>query len=179
MDAPDQREADLEQLELISAKYPSRERFVTELTLDPPSATGDLAGEAAIDEDYLILSTVHSAKGQEWDSVYMLNVTDGNFPNEFATGDAAQTEEERRLMYVAMTRAKNNLHLTVPLRFSVTQQHRHGDKHVYGSRSRFVSDALLKTMTQKFHGNHEGERTRLAPKSDKTLDVRSKVMALF
>lgn len=179
LDAPEQREADLEQLEILSAKYPNRERFVTELTLDPPSASGDLAGDPAIDEDYLILSTVHSAKGQEWDSVYLLNVTDGNFPNEFATGDAAQTEEERRLMYVAMTRARNSLHLSVPLRFAVTQQHKYGDKHVFGSRSRFVSDALLSTMTQSFHGNRIGEQNKLAPKSNKTVDVRSKVMALF
>ncbi|MFK8019444.1 MAG: ATP-dependent helicase [Pseudomonadales bacterium] len=179
LDAPEQREADLEQLEAISAKYPNRERFVTELTLDPPSATGDLAGDAAIDEDYLILSTVHSAKGQEWDSVYILNVTDGNFPNEFAAGDAAQTEEERRLMYVAMTRARNNLHLTVPLKFLVTQQHKHGDKHVFGTRSRFVSDTLLNTMTQSFHGTPLKDTHRLAPKSSKTLDIRGKVLDLF
>lgn len=178
-ESAEQRESDLDQLELISAKYPSRERFVTELTLDPPSATGDNAGDALVDEDYLILSTVHSAKGQEWKSVYVLNVTDGNFPNEFATGDAEQTEEERRLMYVAMTRAKDNLHLSAPLRFDVTQQHRHGDKHVYGSRSRFVSDELLATMTQRWHGNPQSDSSRLQPRTNKRVDVGEKLLALF
>ena len=95
-------------------QYPSREAFVTELTLDPPQATGDLAGAPLLDEDYLILSTVHSAKGQEWDAVYVLNVTDGSFPSEFATGRAGSIEEERRLLYVAMTRAKRDLHLVAP-----------------------------------------------------------------
>ncbi len=137
------RKADLEQLELIALQSPSRERFLTELTLDPPQATGDQAGPPHKDEDYLILSTVHSAKGQEWDSVYLLNVTDGSFPGEFAAGKPAQVEEERRLLYVAITRAKHDLHLVAPLRFYVTQQHRWGDRHVYGARSRFMSDAVL------------------------------------
>ena len=85
-DGLETREADLEQLEQISGKYPTRERFLTELTLDPPAAAGDLAGDPFLDEDYLILSTVHSAKGQEWDAVYVLNFSDGNFPSEFSTG---------------------------------------------------------------------------------------------
>ena len=95
-DGIDTREADLEQLEQISGRYPTRERFLTELTLDPPSAAGDLSGDPFLDEDYLILSTVHSAKGQEWESVYVLNVSDGNFPSEFATGKPEMIEEERR-----------------------------------------------------------------------------------
>ncbi len=137
------RKGDLEQLEAIALQAPSRERFLTELTLDPPQATGDQTGPPLKDEDYLILSTVHSAKGQEWDSVYVLNVTDGSFPNEFAAGKPEQVEEERRLLYVAMTRAKRDLHLIAPLRFYVTQQHRWGDKHLYGARSRFMTEAVL------------------------------------
>ena len=78
---------------------------MTELTLDPPQATGDLSGDPLLDEDYLVLSTVHSAKGQEWESVHVLNVTDGSFPSEFATGRPESIDEERRLLYVAMTRA--------------------------------------------------------------------------
>jgi DNA helicase II / ATP-dependent DNA helicase PcrA len=105
--------------------------------------TSDLSGPPHLDEDYLILSTVHSAKGQEWDSVYVLNVADGNFPNEHATGKPESIEEERRLLYVAMTRAKHDLHLIAPLRYYITQQSRTGDKHVYGARSRFMTDALL------------------------------------
>ena len=77
-------------------QHSTRESFVTELTLDPPQATGDLSGDPLLDEDYLVLSTVHSAKGQEWESVYVLNVTDGSFPSEFAAGRAELLEEEER-----------------------------------------------------------------------------------
>ena len=127
-------------------QFPSRERFITELTLDPPQASGDQAGPPLLDEDYLILSTVHSAKGQEWDSVYVLNVNDGSFPNEFAAGKPESIEEERRLLYVAMTRAKRDLQLVAPLKYYVTQQRRWGEKYVYGARSRFMTDALLDTF---------------------------------
>src|SRR6185436_6926159 len=88
------RAGDLEQMEKISINFQSREDFLTELALDPPSATGDLAGPPLLDEDYLVLSTVHSAKGQEWDAVYVLNVSDGSFPSEFSTGRAELIEEE-------------------------------------------------------------------------------------
>ena len=142
------RAADLEQLEQLSTQYPSRERFLTELALDPPSASGDEAGAALLDEDYLVLSTVHSAKGQEWDAVYVLNVTDGSFPSEFAGGKPAQVEEERRLLYVAMTRARSQLELVCPLRFHITQQHRFGDVHVYGARSRFLTPRVLETLRE-------------------------------
>src|SRR5690606_8898286 len=97
-DAAQVRAADLEQLERLSAQYATRERFITELTLDPPQAAGDHAGDPLLDEDYLVLSTVHSAKGQEWDRVFVLNVADGNFPNEHATGRPEAIEEERRLL---------------------------------------------------------------------------------
>ena len=137
------RRADLEQLERVAMQYPTREAFVTELTLDPPQATGDLAGDPLLDEDYLILSTVHSAKGQEWESVYLLNLTDGSFPSEFATGRAESIEEERRLLYVAMTRAKRELHLVAPVRFYVTQQSPVGDRYVNSAQSRFMSPAVL------------------------------------
>jgi ATP-dependent DNA helicase UvrD/PcrA len=140
------RAADLEMLQQLSCQYGSRERFLSELTLDPPSASGELAGPPLLDEDYLVLSTVHSAKGQEWDSVYVLNVTDGNFPSEFAAGNADAIDEERRLMYVAMTRARDELHLIEPLRYYVTQQPRSGDRHVYGARSRFLDAAVLDTL---------------------------------
>src|SRR5688572_32699768 len=111
------RRADLIQLEQIAAGYPSRERFLTELTLDPPDATSDEAGVPLLDEDYLILSTVHSAKGQEWTSVFVLNVVDGCIPSDLGTGTTQEIEEERRLLYVAMTRAKDDLRLVVPQRF--------------------------------------------------------------
>jgi DNA helicase-2/ATP-dependent DNA helicase PcrA len=104
-DAP-VRAADLDQLVQLAGGYGSRESFLTELTLDPPDATSDRAGPPLLDEDYLILSTIHSAKGQEWKSVHVLNVVDGCIPSDMATGSADDIEEERRLLYVAMTRAK-------------------------------------------------------------------------
>jgi len=137
------RAGDLQQLERIAQQFSTRERFLSELALDPPQASGDLAGAPLLDEDYLILSTIHSAKGQEWDAVHVLNVADGNFPSEFAAGHAEQIEEERRLLYVAMTRAKTELHLIAPLRYYVTQQARRGDAHVYGARSRFMTRSVL------------------------------------
>jgi DNA helicase-2/ATP-dependent DNA helicase PcrA len=142
-DAAFSRTGDLEQLEHLSTQYPNRERFLTELTLDPPAATSDQSGAASKDEDYVVLSTIHSAKGQEWDFVYVLNVADGNFPSEFAAGKPEMIEEERRLLYVAMTRARNELHLCAPLKYQVTQQARDGDAHVYGAKSRFMSDKVL------------------------------------
>jgi DNA helicase II / ATP-dependent DNA helicase PcrA len=148
-DAAQVRAGDIDQLEKISQQFTSRERFITELTLDPPQASGDLAGDPLLDEDYLILSTVHSAKGQEWDSVYVLNVADGNFPNEHAAGKPEAIEEERRLLYVAMTRAKRDLHLIAPLKYYVTQQSRTGDTHVYGARSRFLTPKVMDTMQTK------------------------------
>ncbi len=178
-DSVDTRWADVEQLEQVSARYASRERFLTELTLDPPSASGDEAGAPLVDEDYLILSTVHSAKGQEWDHVFVLNVTDGNFPSEFATGNADATEEERRLLYVAMTRAKQSLSLMAPLKFFVTQQHRHGDNHVYGARSRFLSDAVMQAFDSDFYARDEARRRQLAPTSGRSLDVAGSLKAMW
>jgi DNA helicase-2/ATP-dependent DNA helicase PcrA len=132
------RQIDLVQLEQIAGTYPSRERFLTELTLDPPDATSGEAGVPLLDEDYLILSTIHSAKGQEWKSVFVLNVVDGCIPSDLGTGTSAEVEEERRLLYVAMTRAKDRLHLMVPQRFFTHGQHARGDRHVYAARSRFI-----------------------------------------
>jgi DNA helicase-2/ATP-dependent DNA helicase PcrA len=137
------RRADLHQLEQIAAGFPTRERFLTELTLDPPNATSDQADAPLLDEDYLILSTIHSAKGQEWKSVYVLNVVDGCIPSDMATDTPAQIEEERRVLYVAMTRAKDDLHLMVPQRFFTHQQPSTGDRHVFASRTRFIPPGIL------------------------------------
>ena len=177
-DGVETREADIEQLEQISGRYPTRERFLTELTLDPPSAAGDLAGDPLLDEDYLVLSTVHSAKGQEWDAVYVLNVTDGNFPSEFAAGEPKLIEEERRLLYVAMTRARQSLTLIAPLRFHVTRQRRDGDRHVYGARSRFVTDPLLGTLQQCWHGRGEAAPGHAAV-SARRIDVASRMRDMW
>jgi DNA helicase II / ATP-dependent DNA helicase PcrA len=174
------RLGDLEQLEQLSGQYPSRERFITELTLDPPHATGDLAGTPLLDEDYLVLSTVHSAKGMEWDTVYVLNVVDGSFPSEFATGRSELIDEERRLLYVAMTRARNELQLCVPLKFPLAQQPKSGDGHVYGARSRFMTEKVLKTMEpMAFQAAQLGQAVALGDGGASTLDVSARLKAMW
>src|SRR3974377_2330212 len=134
------RRADLIRLCQIAASSPSRERFLTEPSLDPPDATSDQAGVPLRDEDYLILSTIHSAKGQEWKSVFVLNVVDGCIPSDLGVGTSAELEEERRLLYVAMTRARDDLHLLVPQRFFTHGQNAQGDRHLYASRTRFIQE---------------------------------------
>lgn len=111
------RLADLKQLELMASRYQHRREFLSEMTLDPPSSTQDLAANPSLDDDYLILSTMHSAKGLEWDSVYVIHAADGNIPADQATGSDDEIEEERRLFYVALTRAKNHLFICRPERY--------------------------------------------------------------
>jgi DNA helicase-2/ATP-dependent DNA helicase PcrA len=143
-DRPAARLADLDQLVRAAPAASSRSRFVTELTLDPPLSTGDLAGPPVLDEDWLVLSTVHSAKGGEWDVVHVLHAADGMFPSDMATGDPDGIEEERRLFYVAVTRARDVLEVNVPFRF----HHRPGlgDAHSYAQASRFLSSEVRATM---------------------------------
>src|SRR3569833_1550326 len=177
------RLGDLDQLELLSGQYPSRERFITELTLDPPNATSDLAGQPMLDEDYLILTTIHSAKGMEWDTVYLLNVVDGSFQSEFATGKPELIEEERRLLYVALTRAQNDLILVSPLKFHLTNQSRQGDAHVYGGRSRFMTEKVLRHLdATTFHGTTSASGDILsadAAGDAATVDVSARLKAMW
>jgi DNA helicase-2/ATP-dependent DNA helicase PcrA len=172
------READLMQLTQIASTYSSRERFLTELTLDPPDATSDEAGVPLLDEDYLILSTIHSAKGQEWTSVFLLNVVDGCLPSDLATGSTPEIEEERRLLYVAMTRAKDQLHLMVPQRFFTHGQRSTGDRHVYAQRTRFIPNSVLDNFESRSwpppKSVSEGDgRTR------QPVDVRAKMRRMW
>jgi DNA helicase-2/ATP-dependent DNA helicase PcrA len=139
------RLSDLEQLELIASRYKSRRRLLLELTLDPPSSTMDLAGQPRLDDDYLVLSTIHSAKGLEWDSVYVIHAADGYIPSDMATGSAEEIEEERRLFYVALTRAKNWLYVCYPLCY---YQARGSDRHGFARRTRFLPDAILSSFEQ-------------------------------
>ncbi len=176
------RAADLDMLQSIAARFGTRERFLTELALDPPQASGDWAGPPLLDDDYLILSTVHSAKGQEWDSVFVLNVTDGNFPNEYATGSAASIDEERRLLYVAMTRARDFLYLLEPQRHFTTQQPRFGDAYVHGARSRFLTDSLLDRFDRVAPApSSQGTAGSFAgtPQDAPFVDVAAKLRALW
>ncbi len=157
-DAAEVRAGDLLQLERVAQQFGTRERFLSELALDPAQATGDLSGTPLLDEDYLILSTIHSAKGQEWEAVYLLNVADGNFPSEFSAGRPELIEEERRLLYVAMTRAKTELDLIAPLKYYVTQQSRSGDRHVYGAKSRFLTRELMACLEPLTWGEVDTEQ---------------------
>jgi len=176
----DTRRADLMQLEQIASGYPSRERFLTELTLDPPDATSDQAGIPLLDEDYLILSTIHSAKGQEWKSVFVLNVVDGCMPSDLGTGTTAEIEEERRLLYVAMTRAKDDLHLLVPQRFFTHGQHAQGDRHVYASRTRFIPDRLLGLFEKTAWPLAAADAAARPPASQKPrIDVRARMRGMW
>jgi len=172
------RRADLIQLCQIAASYPSRERFLTELSLDPPDATSDQAGVPLLDEDYLILSTIHSAKGQEWKSVFVLNVVDGCIPSDLAAGTTAELEEERRLLYVAMTRAKDDLHLIVPQRFFAHQQPTNGDRHVYASRTRFLPDSLLALFEMR-SWPVVGEQASTRSPQDARVDIGARMRAMW
>ncbi len=173
------RRADIEQLARIAATYPSAERFLTELTLDPPAATSDEAGPPLLDEDYLVLSTIHSAKGQEWHAVTVLNAVDGCIPSDMATGSAAEIEEERRLLYVAMTRARDELDLVVPQRFYVTQQSGLGDRHVYAGRTRFIPNALLARFEQSSWPPASADAGEAAAAGTSVVDLRARLRAMW
>jgi DNA helicase-2/ATP-dependent DNA helicase PcrA len=170
------RLADLDELVRLAASFRSRQQFLTELTLDPPAATGDQAGAPLLDEDYLILSTIHSAKGREWRAVYVLRVVDGCIPSDMASGSAAEIEEERRLLYVAMTRARDQLHLIHPRRFYTTNQARFGDRYVTAPRSRFIPPALLRHFdlgTAERPGRMPEPATRGLPNVDIAAEMRA------
>ena len=173
------RSADLLQLQQIATGYPSRERFLTELTLDPPDATSDRAGPPLKDEDYLILSTIHSAKGQEWTSVFLLNSVDGCIPSDLGTGSSAEIEEERRLLYVAMTRAKNDLHIVVPQRFFTHAQNKRGDRHVYAQRTRFIPREILHLFEQTAWPKAETRATAEPMSTAARIDLAARVRAMW
>jgi ATP-dependent DNA helicase UvrD/PcrA len=151
------RLADIDQLAATASAYTTRSRFLTELTLDPPSRTSDRAGPPHLDDDWLTLSTIHSAKGLEWRSVHLLHAADGNLPSEMALGDQHGLAEELRLMYVALTRAKDELTVNFPLRFHVNR-HAIDDRHVYAQLSRFIDP-----VRELFHEESEVRETDRLP----------------
>ena len=135
------RKRDLEHIEQVATKYKSRRQLLTDLTLDPPSSTSDIAANPLKDEDWLVLSTIHSAKGCEWDVVYVIHASDGCLPSDMATDNEKEIEEELRLAYVAMTRARNHLYVTWPLRY-YQRWGSMNDRHLYAQVSRFISDEV-------------------------------------
>ena len=173
------RKGDVEQLQQMAKCYPSRERFLTELTLDPPEATSDRAGPPLLDDDYLILSTIHSAKGQEWTSVHVLNAVDGCIPSDMSTGSGEEIEEERRLLYVALTRAKSYLQVIVPQRFYVTQQRGVGDRHLYAGRTRFIDESTVNHFEVMAWPDVQGQAIPSSKAAQPVMQVRLRARAAW
>jgi DNA helicase-2/ATP-dependent DNA helicase PcrA len=143
-DRVEPRLSDLDQLQTIAGGYPDRGAFLAAIALEPPQGTQDLAtGSPEEEEDALVLSTVHSAKGKEWDAVFVIWAVDGWFPMARALGDDDELEEERRLMYVAMTRARDHLAVTYPLNAYST---RRGSDYTIDQLSRFIDPGIRDTM---------------------------------
>ncbi|MBI4188838.1 MAG: ATP-dependent helicase [Chloroflexi bacterium] len=145
-DDPAPRASDIEHLGSLAERYDTRQQFLTDLVLDPPQSTGDLAGPPTKDEDWLVLSTIHSAKGLEWDSVYLIHAADGCLPSDMATGNAEEIEEELRLTYVAMTRARDFLRVLWPMRYYHRSAAQMSDNHSYAQCCRFFTTEVTETM---------------------------------
>jgi DNA helicase-2/ATP-dependent DNA helicase PcrA len=168
-DTADARLADLDALTAAAHDAARLSDVAADLTLEPPNSTGDLAGPPAVDEDWLVISTVHSAKGLEWDVVHLLNAADGNFPSDMALTTREGLEEERRLFYVAVTRPRRHLHVSFPLRFHYRPRGR-DDDHSMSQPSRFLSSAV----TACFDAVHVSRPDTLAGVS---IDARIRVEA--
>lgn len=146
-DSPEARKRDLEQLEAIAVRYGSRQDMLAEMALDPPQWTEDFAGPPILDDDYLILSTIHSAKGLEWKAVYVIHASDGNIPSDMATKSSEEIDEELRLFYVALTRAKDHLTVCAPLRYYAHPGGK-SDVHGYAQVTRFLPQDVLRHFQQ-------------------------------
>ena len=147
----DVRINDVEHLGQLASRYESRKHFLTDLVLDPPASTGDFAGPPTLDEDWLVLSTIHSAKGLEWDVVLLIHAADGCLPSDMATGSDHEIEEELRLTYVAMTRARDFLYVLWPLRYYHKSRGHLTDNHSYAQCCRFITPEVLQSMDEVNH----------------------------
>ena len=141
-DNPEVRLRDLDQLELLAQRANSRTSFLADLTLDPPTSTGDFAGPPHLDEEYVVLSTIHSAKGCEWDVIYIIHAADGVLPSDMVK-EEEELEEERRLLYVAMTRARDVLYVTFPLKY-YHRTYPAGDSYSTAQLTRFLPPSLFR-----------------------------------
>ncbi len=139
------RNGDLARLASAATEAGDLGAWLGEITLDPPASTGDFAGPPHLDEDYVVISTVHSAKGLEWLAVHLPHLVDGAFPSDMALTSAAGLAEERRLFYVAATRARDQLNLYTPLRMPHHRRARN-DRHSFAPASRFLDGDLLATV---------------------------------
>ncbi len=109
------REKDLDHFQYLSEQYSNLEDFISDMALEPPDASVEGMYKRNSDDEALTISTIHSAKGLEWDSVFIIGAVDGRFPSAYSFNSAEEMDEELRLMYVATTRAKNNLYITYPV----------------------------------------------------------------
>ncbi len=172
---------DLEQLEYAATRHEDRARFLSEMALDPPSWTEDLAGPPHLDDDWLVLSTMHSAKGLEWDVVFVLHAADGNIPSDMATGSADEIEEERRLFYVACTRARDALYVCHPLRYYKAPRGP-SDTHGYSQLTRFMPGSVSKAFSSEVHGQEPGfspSPSRGTPDEHAGAELREEVKSLW
>ena len=174
-DRPEARLADLDQLRTIAAGYPSRTSFLAALALDPPSNTQDLAGGSESETDTLVLSTVHSAKGKEWKAVFVIWAVDGWFPASRAIEDPDELEEERRLMYVALTRAKDELAVVYPMQVYGS---RRGAEYSFDQLSRFLDRGVRATM-QRVVVEEPGDVPQPAPLTAPAIDLRALMRGRF
>ncbi|GAC1515082.1 MAG: ATP-dependent helicase [Gemmatimonadaceae bacterium] len=173
-DRAEPRLADLDQLQAIAAGFPSRGPFLAALALEPPAGTQDLASGGTAEDDLLVLSTAHSAKGKEWDAVFVISAVDGLFPLARSAGSGEELEEERRLMYVAMTRARNHLAIVYPLSAYST---RLGGDYTFGQLSRFF-DAGVRAVMQRVV-LEETAAPAATPRQDAIIDVRAILQGRF
>jgi DNA helicase-2/ATP-dependent DNA helicase PcrA len=180
-DDPEPRLADLAQLEAIAAGHRTRSAFLAALALEPPASTQDLAPGAppGADDDVLVLSTVHSAKGREWDAVFVIGAADGAFPSARAAWRPDELEEERRLLYVALTRARDELYVTFPVNGYAS---RWGAEYTMGQLSRFVTpdvEALMRRVTPAAEGGAGGVAPPPAAVPAPALDLRAVLRGRF
>ena len=174
-DRPEPRLADLDQLQTIAAGYPSRSAFLTALALEPPSNTQDLAGGSEEEDDVLVLSTVHSSKGREWDAVFLIWTVDGWFPSSRSIDDEDALEEERRLMYVAMTRARNHLSVSYPLAVYAS---RRGQDYSMDQLSRFIDRGVRESMERVVLGEDDN-RVPMETAPKERIDLRELLRGRF
>jgi DNA helicase-2/ATP-dependent DNA helicase PcrA len=146
------RQRDLDQLELLVTRFDDRQSMLTDLALDPPASTGDFAGPPHLDEDYLILSTIHSAKGLEWKAVYVIHAADGNIPSDMSTKTEEEIEEERRLFYVALTRAQDWLYICCPRRYYHAPRGPRADRYGVAQLTRFVTNPVADCLDRQTAG---------------------------
>jgi DNA helicase-2/ATP-dependent DNA helicase PcrA len=181
LDHPAARLRDLEQLEVVAGRFADRAEFLSDITLDPPTTTQDFASDPLLDEDYVILSTIHSAKGLEWDSVFVIHAADGNIPSDMATTTQEEIEEERRLFYVALTRARDRLFVCYPQRYYFANRRR-SDEYSFAQRTRFLPEQIAALFQDRLAIEHDPLVQKIVEAASSRLssaEVRERLKQVF